>query len=157
MITCTDIGAAPTAEKVRGGKLSLGRLPACPSNEQWAGHPRTAMLTRIARICALQIVLATTAFYSAAWADDSPFGEKDRAALVMGTQAKLIIKADFTRYNRDFPEKSEADGRILHDLAARLAAMQAEGNEMACSNQIFLEARGIRIRRGARSREEERQ
>jgi hypothetical protein len=52
------------------------------------------MLTRIAQICVLQIVLATTALHSAGWVDDSPLQEKDRAALVMGTQIKPIIKAD---------------------------------------------------------------
>jgi hypothetical protein len=101
------------------------------------------MLTRIAQFCALQIVLATTALHSAGWADDSPLREKDRAAVVMGTQIKRIIKADFTRYDHDYQRKREADGRILQNLAARLAAMQAEGNEMACSNQIFMEAKWL--------------
>jgi hypothetical protein len=101
------------------------------------------MLTRIAHICVLQIVLATTALHSAGWADDSPLREKDRAAVVMGTQIKPIIKADFTRYDHDYPKKREADGRILQNLAERLAAIQADGNEMACSNQMFLEAKWL--------------
>jgi hypothetical protein len=101
------------------------------------------MVRRRAYICVLQIVLATAGLHSAGWADDSPFQEKDHAAVISGTQIKRMIKADFTRYDHDYQRKREADGQLLQNLAERLAAKQADGNEMACSNQIFLEAKWL--------------
>src|SRR6188472_2501345 len=101
------------------------------------------MVRRRAYICVLQIVLATAGLHSAGWADDSPFQEKDHAAVIRGTQIKRMIKADFTRYDHDYQKKREADGQLLQNLAERLAAKQADGNEMACSNQIFLEAKWL--------------
>jgi hypothetical protein len=101
------------------------------------------MLARRAHFYVLQIVLATTTLYSAGWADDLPLREKDLAVVVTGTQIKPIIKADFTRYDHDYLRRSKAYGQTLDKLAARLAARQAEGNEMACSNQIFLEAKWL--------------
>src|SRR6188472_3697927 len=80
------------------------------------------MVRRRAYICVLQIVLATAGFHSAGWADDSPFQEKDHAAVISGTQIKRMIKADFTRYDHDYQRKREADGQLLQNLAERLAA-----------------------------------
>jgi hypothetical protein len=170
--TRVDIAAVPTAEKAKSDKLSLipasdshgprllhherdfvyargapagmgRRLHARQINNGRVATLVRAMLTRIAHICLLQIVLATTAVHSAGWADSSPFREKDRAALVMGAQAERIIESDFSTYDHDYLQKREGDGRILYNLAGRLAARQAEGNEMACSNQIFMEAKWL--------------
>jgi hypothetical protein len=90
-----------------------------------------------------QIVLATISVNADASPGASPFQERDRTVLAMGSQIKHIIETDFSSYDHDYLQKRELYGRTLSTLAEQLAAIQAKGNEMACSNQIFLEAKWL--------------
>src|SRR4051812_33590701 len=57
-----------------------------------------------------------------------------------GSEIRAVILKDFIRFDPQYITHRQRFGDRLDRLAKRLAALQAEGNEMECSNQIYLEA-----------------
>ncbi len=60
---------------------------------------------------------------------------------ISGSELEALIERDFIAYDPDYLEHRRVYGERLHELASRLAEIQATGNPMECSNQIFLEAK----------------
>ena len=58
-----------------------------------------------------------------------------------GSEIRAIILKDFIRFDPQYAAHRQRFGNRLDHLAKRLAAVQTEGNEMECSNQIYLEAK----------------
>src|SRR4051812_49283375 len=58
-----------------------------------------------------------------------------------GSEIRAVILKDFIRFDPQYITHRQRFGDRLDRLAKRLAALQAEGNEMECSNQIYLEAK----------------
>ncbi len=75
--------------------------------------------------------------------DSSIFAYGDEARTARGAEIEALIERDFIAYDPDYLARRAEFGARLHALAARLAALQASGNEMACSTQIFLEAKWL--------------
>jgi hypothetical protein len=61
-------------------------------------------------------------------------------ATLRGQTAKTLIEADFIAYDPSYKAQEARLGGRLFNLAADLARLQAGGNDMKCSNQIYLEA-----------------
>jgi hypothetical protein len=58
-----------------------------------------------------------------------------------GSEIRAIILKDFLRFDPQYAAHRQRFGNRLDHLAKRLVAIQTEGNEMECSNQIYLEAK----------------
>jgi hypothetical protein len=58
-----------------------------------------------------------------------------------GSKIKTVTLKDFIRFDPNYVAHRERFEGRLDSLAKRLAALQANGNEMECSNQIYLEAK----------------
>lgn len=71
------------------------------------------------------------------------FAYGDEARTARGAEIEALIEQDFVAYDPDYLVRKVEFGARLHALAARLAALQAGGNEMACSTQIYLEAKWL--------------
>ena len=79
----------------------------------------------------------------AAQPETSIFAYGDEAPTARGAEIEALIERNFIAYDPDYLARKAEFGARLHALAARLAALQASGNEMACSTQIFLEAKWL--------------
>ena len=66
-----------------------------------------------------------------------------RFASLGGSDVETLIEHDFIAYDANYLDRKTEFGQPLHELARRLAAKQMAGNDMACSNQIFLEAKWL--------------
>ena len=60
-----------------------------------------------------------------------------------GSEIKAVILKDFIRFDPHYIAHRQRLGERLDSLAKRLAALQTGGNEMECSNQIYLEAKWL--------------
>ena len=69
--------------------------------------------------------------------------DPNEATFRPGSEIKAIVLKDFTRFDPQYVENRQRSGDRLDHLAKRLAALQGEGNEMTCSNQIYLEAKWL--------------
>src|SRR4051812_23838231 len=58
-----------------------------------------------------------------------------------GSEITAIVLKDFIRFDPQYVAHRQRSVDRLDHLAKRLAALQADGNEMECSNQIYLEAK----------------
>ena len=70
-------------------------------------------------------------------------GSADDAPRNSGAEITAMIRADFVRYDSHYEERKTSFGSRLHSLAQELAALQASGNDMPCSTQIYLEAQWL--------------
>ena len=75
--------------------------------------------------------------------ETSIFAYGDEAPTARGAEIEALIERDFIAYDPDYLARKAEFGTRLHALAARLAALRASGNEMACSTQIFLETKWL--------------
>jgi hypothetical protein len=66
------------------------------------------------------------------------------AALISGNDIKTLVVQEFTRFDPHYLDDRERLGNRLDALGRRLAELQAAGNQMECSNEIYLEARWLR-------------
>jgi hypothetical protein len=69
--------------------------------------------------------------------------DPNEATFRPGSEIKAIVLKDFTHFDPQYVENRQRSGDRLDHLAKRLAALQGEGNEMTCSNQIYLEAKWL--------------
>jgi hypothetical protein len=88
------------------------------------------------------------AFVLAAWLCTVPAGvsfaklpDPNEGTFLRGSEIRAVILKDFIRFDPQYVAHRQRFGDRLDRLAKRLAALQADGNEMACSNQIYLEAK----------------
>jgi hypothetical protein len=65
-----------------------------------------------------------------------------QAKLLSGNEAKTLVLEDFIRFDPHYPENRERLGNRLDSLGQQLAKLQAAGNQMECSNEIYSEAHG---------------
>ena len=63
--------------------------------------------------------------------------------LLTGSEVKALVQRDFIQFDPRYVENREQFGRRLAGLGRRLASLQKAGNEMECSNEIYLEARWL--------------
>ena len=90
-----------------------------------------------------------TAAFPAAAAEEveeleaSPLAYRDEVLVASGAEMESLIERDFIAFDPAYKERRKPAGERLHDLAGRLATIQATGNGMACSNQIFLETKWL--------------
>jgi len=68
---------------------------------------------------------------------------QEQASFTSGTEIEALIQAGFLAHDPDYREHQAAFGPRLRALAGELAAIQATGNDMPCSNQIYLEAKWL--------------
>jgi len=66
--------------------------------------------------------------------------DSDKGKLLSGDEIQALILRDFVRFDPRYLEHRERLGRRLTYMAERLSAIQATGNGMECSNEIYLEA-----------------
>jgi hypothetical protein len=66
-----------------------------------------------------------------------------QAKRLSGDQAKALILADFIRFDPHYSENRQRLGDRLNGLGQQLAKLQAAGNEMECSNEIYSEAQWL--------------
>src|SRR5262249_52781133 len=74
-------------------------------------------------------------------ADEYP--DPGETKLLRGTEVKALVLRDFIRFDSRYVGHREQFGHRLDTLARQLAALQAAGNEMECSNEIYLEAKWL--------------
>ena len=67
-----------------------------------------------------------------------------QAKLLSGDEAKRLVLEDFIRFDPHYSENRERLGGRLDGLGQRLAELQAAGNQMECSSQIYFEAQWLR-------------
>jgi hypothetical protein len=60
-----------------------------------------------------------------------------------GAEAKVLIQADFLRFDPHYLERQKEFGDRLGRLGKRLAEIQQSGHSMECSNEIYLEAKWL--------------
>src|SRR5262245_56107519 len=95
------------------------------------------------------LALVTALFatlYFGSQAADRPAGEfpdPSQAKLLTGSEVKALVQRDFIRFDPNYVEHREWFGRRLDSLGRQLADLQAAGNEMECSNEIYLEAKWL--------------
>jgi hypothetical protein len=65
------------------------------------------------------------------------------AVLLRGNEVKALVQKDFIRFDPNYLGHHERLGQRLDGLGQRLAGLQAAGNEMECSNEIYLEAKWL--------------
>jgi hypothetical protein len=69
--------------------------------------------------------------------------DPNEGTFLRGSEIKAVILKDFIRFDPHYVAHRQRLGDRLDSLAKRLAALQAAGNEMECSNQIYLEAKWL--------------
>jgi hypothetical protein len=95
------------------------------------------------------LFLGLTAAFPAAAAEEvedleaSPLAYRDEVLVASGIEMESLIERDFVAFDPAYEERRTLAGERLHALAGRLATIQATGNSMACSNQIFLETKWL--------------
>jgi hypothetical protein len=67
----------------------------------------------------------------------------EEGTFLRGSEIRAIILKDFLRFDPQYAAHRQRFGNRLDHLGKRLAAVQTEGNEMECSNQIYLEAKWL--------------
>ncbi|EWY36330.1 hypothetical protein N825_28720 [Skermanella stibiiresistens SB22] len=67
--------------------------------------------------------------------------DPDQGTFLRGSEITEVVNRDFIRFDPHCVPHRQRFGARLDLLAGRLAAFQADGNEMECSNQIYLEAK----------------
>src|SRR5918995_6044269 len=67
----------------------------------------------------------------------------NEGTFLRGSEIRAVILKDFIRFDPQYVAHRQRFGDRLDRLAKRLAALQADGNEMECSNQIYLEAKWL--------------
>src|ERR687898_1945671 len=67
--------------------------------------------------------------------------DPDKGTFLRGNEITEVIIRGFIRFDPHYVAHRQRFGERLDLLAGRLAALQADGNEMECSNQIYLEAK----------------
>ena len=65
------------------------------------------------------------------------------AKILSGREIQALILQDFIRFDPDYVVHRQRLGRWLDSLGWRLAALQASGDHMECSNEIYLEAKWL--------------
>jgi hypothetical protein len=86
--------------------------------------------------------LALGVSVAAAAAPDSDLAPPG-AVRVSGELAQSLIDEDFRRFDPDYAEHRATLGDRLTALRRTLIALQANGNDMECANQIYLEAKWL--------------
>src|SRR5262249_41313496 len=67
-----------------------------------------------------------------------------RAAIMLsGVEVRALVEQDFARFDPHYSEHRQEMGHRLDGLGRQLAEIQATGNEMECSNEIYLEAKWL--------------
>lgn len=94
-------------------------------------------------LCVVVAALTAGATGPLAQSDVSPLAYRDEALVATGNDMKGLIERDFVAFDPAYRKRKAIYGERLHALAERLASVQSTGNEMACSNQIFLEAKWL--------------
>jgi len=103
-------------------------------------HP----VSRIATVLVLTIVICLSSPIASAVAEDlGAFSFGARFGSLGSSNVETLIERNFIAHDANYLERRTEFGQSLHDLARRLAAKQVAGNDMACSNQIFLEAKWL--------------
>ncbi len=103
-------------------------------------HP----VSRITAVLVTAVVIGLSPPLALSVADDlGAFSFGPRFESLGGSDVESLIERDFFAYDINYLERKAEFGQLLHDLARRLAAEQMAGNDMACSNQIFLEAKWL--------------
>src|SRR6516165_1237624 len=74
-------------------------------------------------------------------ADELP--DPGEATLLPGNDVKALVLKDFIQFDSRYVEHREQFGRRLDSLGRQLADLQAAGNQMECSNEIYLEAKWL--------------
>ncbi len=101
----------------------------------------------VSRITAVLVTAAVIFLFSPLTlvvADDlGEFSVGARFKSLGGSDVETLIERDFIAYDANYLWRKTEFGQPLHELARRLAAKQMAGNDMACSNQIFLEAKWL--------------
>jgi hypothetical protein len=87
--------------------------------------------------------LVALSLLSCAQIEQPPFAGEADALSVAGQEIERLITSDFIAYDPNYLQHKAVYGDRLHALARELAAIQATGNEIACSNQIYLEAKWL--------------
>ena len=59
------------------------------------------------------------------------------------TDMHALIARDFARYDPNYEKNKAARRQMLADMARRLFAFEAQGRNMACARQIFVEAKWL--------------
>src|SRR6476661_6112773 len=67
-----------------------------------------------------------------------------QAKLLSGDEAKKLVLEDFIRFDPHYAETRERLGNRLDSLGQELAKLQAAGNQMECSSEIYFEAQWLR-------------
>src|SRR4051812_4443668 len=67
--------------------------------------------------------------------------DPNEGTFLPGSEIRAIILKDFMRFDPQYAAHRQRSGDRLDRLAKRLAVLQADGNEMECSNEIYLEAK----------------
>ena len=65
------------------------------------------------------------------------------AIALSGAEVRALVQQDFARFDLHYAEHREESRRRLDSLGRQLAERQATGNEMECSNEIYLEAKWL--------------
>jgi hypothetical protein len=97
------------------------------------------VIARAADILAM-MVIASLGGCSAAPTELTSVTSPDGTTLLSGADINSLIEADFVAYDPDYPAQRARFDERLQTLAASLANIQATGETMACSTQIYLEA-----------------
>jgi hypothetical protein len=87
------------------------------------------------------IVLCLSIQSARLFADEFP--DPGEAKLLTGSEVKALVLRDFTRFDPQYAAHQQRWGARLDGLTQRLTALQAAGNEMECSNEIYLEAKWL--------------
>jgi hypothetical protein len=106
-----------------------------------ACFPRTGLRGSLSR-CGL-VSLVALSLLSCAQLEQPHFAGKADALAVAGPEIERLITRDFIAYDPNYLQHKAVYGGRLHALAHELATIQATGNEIACSNQIYLESKWI--------------
>jgi len=106
----------------------------------WAMYPGS----RITAVLVTAVVIFLSSPLALAVADDlGEFSFGARFESLGGSDVETLIERDFIAHDANYLERRTEFAQPLHDLARRLTAEQMAGNDMACSNQIFLEAKWL--------------
>jgi hypothetical protein len=66
-----------------------------------------------------------------------------KAEFLSGAAAASLIEKDFLQFDPHYLEHREQFGHRLDGLARRISILQASGQQMECSNEIYLEAKWL--------------
>jgi hypothetical protein len=132
----------------------VGAFDACRHHRRPRGEPRAVARApsgcnrcdQVLRWCvkcvsaiAIGLCLSVaTVTLSAAEPSDFPV-----AKILSGREIQTLILKDFIRFDPDYVAHRQRLGRWLDSLGWRLAALQASGDHMECSNEIYLEAKWL--------------